>query len=59
MALFIYVNITLVILWTCKYCDNVNIALNIVNIVINVNIYSLSNTMDLLIQCKYTAREFQ
>ena len=28
------VNIALVILWTRKYSDNVNIALNIVNIVI-------------------------
>ena len=38
IAVFIYVNIALVILWTRKYSDNVNIALNIVNIVVNVNI---------------------
>ncbi len=34
IAVYIYVNIALVILWTRKYSDNVNIALNTVNIVI-------------------------
>ena len=57
-CMYIYVNIALVILRTCKYSDNVNIALNIVNIVIMYK-YSLSNTLNSLIQCKYTAREFQ